>query len=579
MDSRIVCCSAALLAGILGGLPQAAAAPPARSGPAPRLSVAFLEEHLYAADAEQIVVAQVRDEPITLRDVAAALQGSHTGGKHGAGAGEAGKEAAPRLGKVDFAPLVDRMIDARLITREARDMGMDTVPEFQKGVEDFKLTAAQDVLRARATAEVKVDPAEIERLYRESTREWKIRSVLVTQKADAEKLVAALKAGQSFDALVKQLVDEKKARGGEPAEFLPRARLFAPVEATLQGLKQGQYSAPVQVPGGFAVVKYEDVRYPDNAKALADAEALAVGRKKREVLEAYYAALIKRYVKIDEKLLDALDFEAKEPGFAKLKQDTRALATIEGAKPVTVGELAATLEEGFFHGAQRAADEKKINRQKMSTFDAMLSKRVVPLEIARQKITEQPEFKVKVSDYVNGALFSRFLELVVVPKLKLDEPAARKYYEAHKKDYTYPAFYTLESLVFGSVKEAQAALTKLQARTDFKWLNANAEGQIKGANRKLDINGTLSARGIPAELATLLANAQRGDFRLYPGPEGQYHVIHVVEVTPSKVQPFEEARAAVEEKLFPEQLNLGVKAWAKKLRQAHPVKVFLEKAR
>ena len=136
------------------------------------------------------------------------------------------------------------------------------------------------------------------------------------------------------------------------------------------------------------------------------------------------------------------------------------------------------LEQSFFHGLDRAASEKKANRQKMVAFDALISRRVVPLEVARVKVADSPEYKQRVADYVNGALFNRFMELVIVPALKLDEPAARKYFEDHRKDYTYPAFYTLESLAFTNVKEAQAALTKLQAKTDFKWLNANADGQI-----------------------------------------------------------------------------------------------------
>ena len=317
------------------------------------------------------------------------------------------------------------------------------------------------------TGTITPDPVEVDRLYKDATREWKVKSVLVTKEDDAKKLAADLKAGKPFEALVKQLVAEKKARGGEDAQFLPRPKLYAPVEAALQKLKLNELSPPVQVPGGYAIVKYEDVRYPEDPEAKAAAESQLVGRLKRDAMVKYYAGVVKRYVKPDEKLLANLNFEAKEPGFAAMLKDTRVLAEIEGGEPLTVAELAAALQQSFFHGVDRASAEKKLNREKLVVFDALISRRVVPLEVAREKIVDRPEFKQMVADHITGALFSKFMETVIVPGLKLDEPAARKYYEQHKKDYTYPAFYTLESLAFTSVKEAQAALTKLQAKTDF----------------------------------------------------------------------------------------------------------------
>ena len=62
--------------------------------------------------------------------------------------------------------------------------------------------------------------------------------------------------------------------------------------------------------------------------------------------------------------------------------------------------------------------------------------------------------------------------------MKLDEPTVRKYYDTHKADYTLPAFYKLESIGFATQKDAEAAVAKLRSGTDFKWLNANADGKL-----------------------------------------------------------------------------------------------------
>ncbi len=62
--------------------------------------------------------------------------------------------------------------------------------------------------------------------------------------------------------------------------------------------------------------------------------------------------------------------------------------------------------------------------------------------------------------------------------MKLDEAKVRKYYEDHQADYTLPAFYKLESIGFATQKDAEAAVAKLRSGTDFKWLNANADGKL-----------------------------------------------------------------------------------------------------
>jgi hypothetical protein len=341
-------------------------------------------------------------------------------------------------------------------------------------------------------------------------------------------------------------------------------------------MKVGAVSAPVKVQNGFAVMKLEAVRYPEDPKERESATEQALSAAKKVALKKFYDGLVKRYAHTDEALFKRLDFEAAKPGLAALKKDQRVLSRIEGGKPITVAELAASVEQAFFHGVEGAIKEKKVNREKPKIFDGLLSERVVPLEVKRLQLEDTPEFKERFADQETSLLFAKFIEKAVLPTLKMGEPELQRYYSEHKKEYSYPTFYKLESVTFSSLKGAEGAIKQLRGGTDFKWLNANAEGQVKQGDRKLGVEGTLSANGLPKELAALLANAKKDDYRLYADDANkQYYAVHVIDVIGAKEQPFSEVKEKVQQALFQESLTAAVKGWSEKVRGGSQVKIFI----
>jgi parvulin-like peptidyl-prolyl isomerase len=347
------------------------------------------------------------------------------------------------------------------------------------------------------------------------------------------------------------------------------------VRVELEKLKVGQVSAPIKVPDGIAVMYVLEIRHPNDPKAKAEAERASLESRQVQALTEFYKGLVKRYAKIDKATFQALDFQAQKPGLEALRKDPRVLAEIQGAKPITVAELTEEIMGGFFHGVERAQKEGKINAKKEEIFDGMLARRVIPLQLAAEGIPASPELKRRVADYRIGVLFSKFVEKAIGPTLKVDEAAARKHWAANKKDFMYPTFYKLESLAFSNVKDAEAAVQKLRAGTDFKWLNANADGQIPPAQRRLGIEGTLAATAMPKEIVSALASAKKGDYRLHAGPDSQFYAIRVVDVIGAKERPFEEVRDEILTELRGEEITASVKRWAGIIRKARKVDVFL----
>lgn len=560
---RRLCFSAALAV-----LPLAkAAAEAVKPAPAEAETSLHLKVPLFSEAFADVPAAMVEGDVIPIAEVTDALASMHQG-RHDEKGGK--PDAAAR---VDVMPVLDRLIDVRLFAVEARNMGMDTLPEYEKSVSEWKATTGQEILKRQAVREVTGDPAVVERLFKESVQRWTVRSVLFANESDAIKLKAAVDGGAKFQDVAKQAVADGKAKGGEGTQPLTRQTALPHLVTILEKMKDGQVTPPTRLNEGWAVLELEKTEFPEDAKALEKAQSIARVEAQKAALKKYYEEISKRFAVIDQKLLKALDFEKKKPGMAALKKDKRVVARIKGGKDVTVGEFAAALEAGFYHGMDTAG-AKKANRQKADVFDGLLAARIIPLEVTRLGIEQTPEFKRRLDGYRNGLLFSTFLTKVIAPKVQVNDETMRKHYEEHRKDYTYPGFYRLEALAFGTAKEAQAAVDKLASGTDFKWLNANS-AQIPPGERKVKFEGLLAETGLPEELAKALSGTRPGDYRLYAGPASQYYAVRVAEVLPPQEQPYEEVQGKLREKLFYDAVNASVKDWAGKLRKASDVKVFI----
>ncbi|BDG09250.1 peptidyl-prolyl cis-trans isomerase [Anaeromyxobacter paludicola] len=566
-----------LLAFATPGLARAQGAPAAAPTPAPAAAPAGAQREmraylvrdgrevqapLFSEQSATLPVARVDDEEITLQQVTDALAAAHEEG-----------HAAP-TSQHDFKPVLDRLVDMKLCVIEAREMGLEDLPEVKQAIQDEETTQLLVRVRARAVAGVKPDPKVVERLYRDAVREYQVRSLLFAKEADAKAFQKALAAGGSFEALGAKLVAAKKAQGRLEAGYTGAAGVKPEVAKVIATAPAGA-ARVVKLADGFTVVQVLGARYPEVPAERARAEQRALEAARQSATFKYYDALAKQHARTDKKLLAKLDLEARKPGVAALRKDQRVLATIEGDKPLTVADLIRGMEEKFFHGIDAPIKERRANAAKPHVFQVVLRQRLVLAEARRQKIAESAEFRRYMAEFKEATLFSAYLERAIMPDVKVTEDEGRAYYAKHKADFATPAMYKLESLTFSSAQDAQAAFDKLRAGTDFRWLRANASGQVKEDQRKAQLDNTVvSATALPPELANQLSGARPGDCRLQ-AVEGQYFLVRLVSATPGQQQPYEAARAVIGKKLIGENLNRALRASNAKIRKSHAVAVYL----
>ena len=512
-------------------------------------------------------VATINGEPITLEEFNQELSMLSEG--------TGGNEKVTKEKRIE---LLKRLINTRLIIQEARRMGLDELKELKERVDVFSKVALRDELMERQIKNIKPDENEVEKIYRESIKELKVKSISFEKEEDARRMEGAVREGKDFDETLKNFVEDKKGKASEEGDYLKYKSLLPEIAGAVSKMKIGSISPVIRIRSGFVIFKLEDIRFPDDPLVKERVRLEVLGRKQKEAFEKYDRTLRTKYAKVNEVLLESLDFESKDPGFEKLLKDKRVLAEIKGEKPITVGDLADTMRQQLFHGVERAVEAKKLNKRKNEILEEMLHKRVLRKEALRLGVDKTEAYKNKVREYENSLVFGAFIQKAVVPDVKLQEEELKAHYGQHIKDYTYPEMMKMSNLVFEKRESAEKAIVALKKGTDFRWVKVNAEGQLdRNARGILDLDGRLLiTRDLPEELRKAISGAKPGDFRLYQNPENYFYVVYIQEVVPSRPQPYEEAREKVAQKVYDDRLKRAVEDYADQLRAVSDVKVYLQ---
>ena len=69
------------------------------------------------------------------------------------------------------------MINTRLVVLEARNIGLDELPEIKKMVADYSRDTLMELLIEGYVKDIKADQDEVEKIYQEMVKEWQISSV------------------------------------------------------------------------------------------------------------------------------------------------------------------------------------------------------------------------------------------------------------------------------------------------------------------------------------------------------------------------------------------------------------------
>ena len=516
----------------------------------------------------KIAVATVNDEPITLEELRRAIAASH-----------AARPGGKKAGNIDYSGIINRMINTRLIVLEARNIGLDELPEIKKMANDYSKEALRELLLEGYVKEIKPDEDEVVRIYQETVKEWKISSVRFGKEEAAKNFEEKVKGGYNFEETMEKFLEEGTAEEGEVGQYLRDRELSPQVAQVVSKMEMGSTSPVVAIgEKGFIVLRLEGRRLPaeEDAEAMEKARRQVLTQEKVRAAKAYYQDLRKKYIRINDDLIKKLDFESEEPGFDSLLKDKRVIVEIGGEQPITVGELAGALQQKFFHGVERAIKAKEVNKRKYDVLEGMVEKRLLLKEALKKNIDKSDEYKYRVKEYERSVIFGAFIEKVINPDIKLNQKELKNHYQENIENYTFPEMIRVKELVFERKSDAVSAVEKLTKGTDFDWLSSNAEGQLEEKSKGfIRFEGKLLTVGsLPEDLQKTLSGANPGDFRLYESPEGYFYVLYIYHLVPAEPRPFDSVKKEIAKEVFKDKARKAVEAYADQLREYYPVKIY-----
>jgi PPIC-type PPIASE domain len=521
-------------------------------------------------------LAIVEDEAITLNDLIRALAGSH---------GERGEGKSAGKGQ-QYLVMLNRLIEMMLIAHEARVMGLDDLPEVKETIASAREEYLRDKLLDQATENLKPDDAEVEALYRSLATEYKMRSALFEKEDIARKASEEIKNGRDFDETIEAYIKNNEAKGlvtretGTAQQYVKRRDVLPEIEQAVSGMTGSDVSPIIRIESGYVLLKLEDMRIPETEDAAAREQARqeSFRRQKFKAILAFKQGLMEKYVKLNRKIFDKLDYESKDTALDKYLKDKREIAEIQGENPLTVAELTEAIKEKLYHGVKAAYENKSINEKKVVVLDEILWMRIQRKEVQAQGLDKTNETKEAFNEIEKSSLFAAFLRKVVAPDIHPREDDLKAYYASHQEEFVKPRMVKLAVLAFKKKKAAETAIERLRKGADLNWMRANTAGVVADAPQIASPSLPVFVSSLSEGLQEAIAGTKQGDYRLYDGPYDFSYVVFIAQDVPEQATPFPDVSSRIMKTVAREQINKSLQAWTAKLRDAYAVKVYLSES-
>ena len=518
-------------------------------------------------------VADVNGDIITVDQLRAAIGSIHA-------EQEAGKAEIKEAAKIDLPGLLQRLINVELIVQEARNIGLDELPEVKASMAVFSQVTLRDHLRQEVWKDVTASDEEIEKEYRQAIREVRTTSVFFEKESAAKKALAAVKKGKAFDAVIAQAIQDKTAHGDPSGEAEKFKELDPAIAKAIATMKTGQVGPLVKkkLKGKPYVVlfRYDAERFPENDAAREQARKDILNTKRIAAIGTLITSLNQKYVKMDKKLFESINYGSKGPGVEKLLEDKRILVAIKDAEPVTVANLSDAMLDKFYHGMKNLTD-KKIQKVKQDALEALVQKQLLYSEAIRRGLDKSETYRNQLNEYERNTVFGAFIQQVVTPNVKVTEDDFRAYYKDHAAEFKSEPLIRVQNIVFMKKETAASALEKMKKGADISWIMANMPGQVE---KKEEVEPTFDDAPVPfsslaEDVQGALAGARAEDARLFESRQGHYHILYVKELVPPRQLTYEEVRASLGNKVYYSKMNRAIDDWIQKLKRTADVKIYL----
>jgi peptidyl-prolyl cis-trans isomerase SurA len=375
-----------------------------------------------------------------------------------------------------------------------------------------------------------------------------------------------LQQGESFEDLAKQFSDDKGSagQGGELRPF-KSGELSSPEfeDAAFSIESDGAYSKPFKSAYGWHIVKRKKIEPLRDFNSMKTSLENKVKRDARSkvIKESMVKELRARYDIFEDP--EAKNYFVSVFDATYFQNSFRFPESFPGGKKLFTINNKEHTYQGF---ATYALKRQAAYYNKNMPFDLLYERLYAEFfESAILKfreenlVNENPEYARVLKEYRDGLLLFELMEKEIWNKAANDTLGLRNYYESNKQAFVWPERI---NLIMASSKD-EKALKRIQP----KRLSAEGLEDLKAVQRKkgtdvLFTSGLFEAGDpvLPSDLKIEIGSA------IYEH-NNSFHLIKILEVIPSGLKSFEEAKGEVVNQYQTE----IEKNWIESLREKYPV--------
>lgn len=504
------------------------------------------------------VIASVNGESVTRADLSYVLEVAH-------------RRDDASAGNISISDYVDKLTGDVLIIQEAREMGLDNDPGMKKSLDVYILTESVGKLyKEEILDKVAFTEDELLNTYKELYEMCVLDVIRTSSEDEARKALDDLNAGKDFSetalAYSDRVQDKKdKEDNGVRVTISWRGISNTPtLKKTIAGMKPGEVSGIVkeEKTGAFYILKLVEKKDPpetDMEHLRKKVETVLRGDKERERSDKYLAELRKKAdVEVKEDVLALIDL--KEPkNNEKFKSDERMLARV-GENILTVRDYISMLEDA------RPADKKE------EFLGIWINIKLVDKEALRRNYYKKDrDLRDKTRRYKDQLLKGAFIDKVIMPRIKVDEEEANRYYSEHKEKFIGPDQYKYQQITVKDMEAAEEILGQLKSGVDFAWIakdKSRDSARLAGGHA-----GWKSSREMPAGLKDAIEKLKPGELSPVFEINSEYSIVKLLDTKKGEILSFDKVKERVMNLVYAEQYYKVWNDYTSKLKEKADIRI------
>ena len=499
--------------------------------------------------ADDIVLARIDEQPLTLRDALDTFLTSHA--SHG----------ALVRGEPAVRELAGRIIERRLFLAEAGVLGVDRDPDLDGIVDDYAMELGEIAFwRREVDDKIHVPDEDVEAFYAKTEVALDITLVVAGTREQAEALHERALAGADLGELARTGSTHPSRDFDGKLGFVRRGELDKALEAPLFALEDvGSMTPVVETRDGFAFARLDqrtvNLERPARQTAIPQIREILKSREEDRLrAEVEQRLRAEAGVAVDATLLDRDTLLGSDRGDAVVARSA--------GETLTLGDFRDLLNLD----AVRAADPETMAAAARDLADSWAWRRALRRGVRESGVLQVPELARKAEVFREDAILKMLYDRYVYADVEVSEEDVRAWYDEYRDtEFTRPAEVELGCILLPDEEQARATLQRLQDGEDFAALARELSRDPGSAGR--------GGRVGWVRPGSVLPEVEERAFALEPhtidGPistQVGFYLITVLDRRDPQLVPYAVAHDAAERQVVKARQKQAYLTWVERLR-------------